>query len=100
VENEALGALGRQTLDLPTIISFIGNGVERLVERCLDATGGYDATLRQSAMDLFMESYNQNMTTLTRPYPGVVSALQRFHDAGIYLCSSVDYCFLGFYCPI
>ena len=83
--NAALGALGRQTLDLPTVISFIGNGVETLMERCLNATGGHDASLQHAAMDLFMENYKRNMTTLTRPYPGVLSALQGFRNAGISL---------------
>jgi phosphoglycolate phosphatase len=81
--NVTLNALGREALDLPTIISFIGNGVEKLVERSLDATGGYDAPLRETALDLFLKSYNQNMTTLTRPYPGVLAALRTFQDAGI-----------------
>lgn len=81
--NVMLTELGRDTLDLPTVITFIGNGVEKLVERSLNATGGYDAPLRQAALDLFLQSYNQNMTTLTRPYLGVVPALQAFHNAGI-----------------
>ncbi|MCX8227857.1 MAG: HAD hydrolase-like protein, partial [Sulfitobacter sp.] len=81
--NVTLNALGREALDLPTIISFIGNGVEKLVERSLDATGGYDAPLHETALDLFLKSYNQNMTTLTRPYPGVLAALRTFQDAGI-----------------
>lgn len=81
--NVALGSLGRTALDLPTIIAFIGNGVETLVERSLNATGGYDDPLRQAALDLFMDSYNQNMTTLTRLYPGVLSALQSFREANI-----------------
>jgi phosphoglycolate phosphatase len=81
--NATLNALGRETLDLPTVISFIGNGVEKLVERSLNATGGYNTPLRQAALDLFLKSYNQNMTTLTRPYPGVVSALHAFRDTGV-----------------
>jgi phosphoglycolate phosphatase len=81
--NVALGALGRKPLDMPTIISFIGNGVETLIERSLDATGGYDAPLRQEALDLFLDNYNQNMTTLTRLYPGVLLALKHFRKMGI-----------------
>lgn len=80
--NVMLVALGRDALDQPTIISFIGNGVEVLVERCLDATGG-DHGLQQRALDLFLQSYNQNMTRLTKPYPGVIAALRTFQTAGI-----------------
>ncbi len=81
--NATLSALGREALDLPTIISFIGNGVEKLVERSLDATGGYDAALRGTALDMFLNSYNQDMTTLTRPYPGAMAALAAFQGAGV-----------------
>lgn len=80
--NEALKTIGRQTLDLPTIISFIGNGVDVLVERILRATGGYDDDLRREVLDLFLAIYTKNMTTLTRPYPGVVAALEEFRAAG------------------
>ena len=81
--NAMLNDLERPALDLPTVISFIGNGVEKLVERSLDATGGFEPSLRQEALERFLTFYQQNMTTLTRPYPGVVSALQAFRDAGI-----------------
>ena len=81
--NAMLHALDRPALELPTIISFIGNGVEKLVERSLDATGGYETPLRLVALELFLDFYQQNITTLTHPYPDVVSTLQTFQDAGI-----------------
>ena len=81
--NAMLQAHKRPLLDLSTVISFIGNGVEKLVERSLDQTGGYNEPLRQAALDFFLMFYNHNITTLTRPYPGVYSALQIFFDAGI-----------------
>ena len=81
--NAMLSSLGRHKLDLFTVISFIGNGVEKLVERSLNATGGYKPPLKRTALDFFLTFYSQNITTLTRPYSGVRSALQTFHDAGI-----------------
>lgn len=81
--NVMLVGIGRDTLDLPTIISFIGNGVEVLVERCLSATGGCDVESQQTAHALFLEAYAADMTTLTRPYPGVVAALMGFCAAGV-----------------
>jgi phosphoglycolate phosphatase len=81
--NVTLDGLGRDALDLPTIISFIGNGVDKLVERTLDATGGYDPALKQAALESFLDNYSQNITTLTRPYPGVLAALEAFQGAGI-----------------
>jgi phosphoglycolate phosphatase len=81
--NVTLNTLGRDALDLSTIISFIGNGYEKMVEQSLDATGWYDGSVRKIALDLYLKNYNQNITTLTRPYPGVVSALRRFQRAGV-----------------
>lgn len=81
--NVALKGVGRGPLDLPTIISFIGNGMEVLVRRCLDATGGGNARLHQTTFDLLLANYTANMTTLTRPYPGVIPSLEGFCAAGI-----------------
>lgn len=83
--NQALKAIGRNPLDLATIISFIGNGVETLVLRCLEATGGTDAAQHKKVLAHFLEVYAQNMTTHTRPYPGVVPALEQFRASGMRL---------------
>lgn len=80
--NVALGQLERDPVDLATTISFIGNGVEKLVARGLRATGGCSETLHRAALEAFLQSYAQNMTTLTRPYPGVVDALARLRANG------------------
>ena len=83
--NEALKAFGRDQLDLPTIVSFIGNGVEVLVRRILKETGGSDQELERDILKVFMKVYAANMTTLTRPYPGVVTALEQFRAIGFRL---------------
>lgn len=83
--NEALKAIGRAPLDLATIISFIGDGVEKLVWRCLDATGGNNETLQREVLVHFLEVYSKNMTTYTRPYAGVVKALEQFRSNGVKL---------------
>ncbi|MEP1610709.1 MAG: HAD-IA family hydrolase [Roseobacter sp.] len=81
--NTALERIGREPLDLPTIVSFIGNGIETLVVRILDATGGADDPLRQEVLASFHTIYAQNVTTFTRPYPDVVQALQKFREMGV-----------------
>jgi len=78
--NLMLKAHGREPVSLKTIISFIGNGVPKLVERCLLATG--DARDLSGAVDLFHDLYLANLTTLTRPYPGVMEALDQARTAG------------------
>jgi phosphoglycolate phosphatase len=48
--NVMLGALGREAVSLSQVKSFIGNGVAKLVERCLDATGGADGGAFEAAL--------------------------------------------------
>ncbi len=83
--NVALSSLGREQLDLATVISFIGNGVEVLVERSLRATGKISSEIHRSALAAFLESYSQNMTALTRPYPGVIACLEALKSADVRL---------------
>ena len=75
-----LQSYDREPLSLATITSFIGNGVPKLVERCLSATG--DARARGPAVDLFYDLYSANLATLTRPYPGVTEFLERAKSEG------------------
>jgi phosphoglycolate phosphatase len=83
--NEALASIGREPLDLPTVISFIGNGVETLVKRVLNATGGADDVLERAVLSTFLDVYAKNITTFTRPYSGVVAALEQFRSKGVML---------------
>ncbi|MGJ8584108.1 MAG: phosphoglycolate phosphatase [Marinosulfonomonas sp.] len=83
--NLALVASDRAPLDLPTVISFIGNGVEKLVDRSLTKTGGLTPDLQTKTLALFLDHYTQNMTTLTRPFPGVFAVLDGLKSAGLCL---------------
>ena len=67
--NAMLDELKRAPLCIDTVISFIGDGVDKLVERSLRESGGYNTLLKQKALVSFMAFYSENMTTLTRPYP-------------------------------
>lgn len=73
--NIALEQVGRDALDLQTVISFIGNGVEKLVERSLHRTGGGDPEVFAKTLDAFHAAYAKNKTALTRLYPGVLDVL-------------------------
>ncbi len=80
--NHALARNGRSELDMPTVISFIGNGVEVLVSRSLDATGGFDERLHAATLADLLDFYERHPTTLTRPYPGVIDCLARLKSNG------------------
>ncbi len=80
--NDALMGVGRPTLSLDEVISFIGNGVETLVRRSLRATGGGDATLVADTLARFLESYNNDPSSRTVPYPDVLTCLERLQNTG------------------
>lgn len=80
--NAALHPLGRGPLNLATVISFVGNGVEKLVARSLDATGGMDADLHRDTLAAFLRAYDANGVALTQVYPGVMTQLAHLAKAG------------------
>ncbi|WP_195819838.1 phosphoglycolate phosphatase [Roseobacter sp. MH60115] len=83
--NAALEPLGRGPLDLATIISFVGNGVEVLIRRSLMATGGTDDDTHKATLYRFLTVYEANGVALTRPYPGVLQQLEHLAAAGVTL---------------
>ena len=78
-----LADLGRPTVTLAQVTGFIGNGVARLVERSLAATGGADNTGRARA--LFDAHYAAAPPTLTTLYPGARAALEALRAGGVTL---------------
>lgn len=80
-----LRALGRAELPLSQVSSFIGKGVENLVDRCLAAGGGTDGQVRSDALALFNAHYLASPTSLTRPFDGVERLLDRLKAVGVSL---------------
>lgn len=74
--NVVCHARGWQEFDLDTIITFVGNGVPKLVERVFKARGASieEADYQTAVMD-FLAYYDKHTTDLTKPYDGVVEAL-------------------------
>jgi phosphoglycolate phosphatase len=84
--NELLTHSGRGPLTLAQVTAMIGNGVEKLVERAIEATGealGPEALKReQTAM---LDIYAKHLTGLTALMPSVREALDALHGDGILL---------------
>lgn len=81
-----------QRLDMPerseaAVRRWVGNGVERLVERALvdDIDGVPEAALRERALPMFMELYAAHGAERSRVYPGVEEGLQFLADRGVRL---------------
>jgi phosphoglycolate phosphatase len=82
--NQVLAAQGRTALDTRRVQAMTGDGIGKLVERALAATGGVpdDVTLRAS-IDEALAAYVARPAAETVPYTGVVDALEAFRAAGL-----------------
>jgi phosphoglycolate phosphatase len=69
--NRALGRLGLQRRSDAEIVTFVGEGARRLMERAVGAR----ADLAQAALDAFMEEYGRGLVVKTRPYEGIAEVL-------------------------
>ena len=82
--NRMLADMNAGPLSLTQVRSFIGNGVPKLVERALSASGiVMDGTGLVGAVDRFKAIYEADPVALTRPYPGVTQALATLREAGL-----------------
>jgi phosphoglycolate phosphatase len=84
--NEMLKALDFAPLHLEIVESFIGEGAQMLVKRCLTATTAYapDEELFDRAERLFFEHYANNAQDSV-PYAGVVDGLKALSGNGFRL---------------
>ncbi|MGB2357890.1 MAG: HAD hydrolase-like protein, partial [Paracoccaceae bacterium] len=73
--NKMLTAEGYDTLDLPTVTSFIGNGLPKLVERVMK-TLGLPMEMHADLCTKVMVHYTDPSDFLKQPYPGVLGALK------------------------
>ena len=84
--NAMLAELGLPLLSLQTVISFIGNGVPKLVERIMRASPPpHDEARLGQMLDAFTRLYNAEPVKLTALYPGVLSRLDDLKARGVAL---------------
>ncbi len=82
--NRMLAEKGRRTLGLGAVTAMVGDGVHRLVERALAATGKEAPTAGEIAGSTrrFLGFYEGHGAVLTRAYAGAVEALECLSDEG------------------
>jgi phosphoglycolate phosphatase len=85
--NRMLADLKRPVWDMAHYRAWIGNGVPRFVKRALtgEMQAEPDAKLNEQALALFSRHYAAAVSDLSRPYPGVVAALERLKAQGFSL---------------
>jgi phosphoglycolate phosphatase len=82
--NRMLADLGRPGWDIQHYRAWIGNGVPRFVKRALtgEMQAEPDPELFEQALGPFRRHYGEAVSNLSRPYPGVVEALEQLTDQG------------------
>lgn len=79
--NKMLAEQGLEPLDLPTIVSFIGNGLPKLVERVMKKRG-IDMANHTRLTEVTLAHYNAASSDLTVLYPGVMDSLKALKKMG------------------
>ena len=79
--NRMLVDKGLEPLDLPTIVSFIGNGLPKLVERVIGARG-LDMAEHGALTEVVLGYYNAASSDLTVLYPGVEKSIYDLKSKG------------------
>lgn len=82
--DRALVDCGVEARGVERIRGYIGGGAEKLIHRCLTERmeGRAEPALFEAAYDAFFRHYAAELTTRTRPYPGVVDTLEALRARG------------------
>jgi len=85
--NRMLADLARAPARVETVMTWIGNGVPRLVKRALtgDMWAEPEAALFEQALAIYQRHYLAHVSDLSRPFAGVVAGLARLKARGFHL---------------
>lgn len=75
--NHTLWELGLPVIEEATIMKYIGDGVQKLVQRSLGAQAPEKFA---EALEIFSRHYAEHMLDTTTLYPGVIETLNHFKD--------------------
>lgn len=80
--NYALRQYGYPEHELSAYPYFVGNGINKLIERALPEKERSEERILQMRKD-FITYYERHKTDLTKPYPGILSLLRELDNRGI-----------------
>lgn len=83
--NYAIGTIGRPPFPVAAIHPFVGKGAKVMLQRALDASGGYDEETLATLLPILLDYYEQNLAIHSIPYPGLLTAMDALTDAGVKL---------------
>ncbi len=73
--DHALALAGRPPLHVDEVRPMIGMGAKRMLEKGLEASGGYDPEDMKRLYRELLEFYRDNVSAGTIPFPGMIEAL-------------------------
>ncbi|MBQ9971359.1 MAG: HAD family hydrolase [Elusimicrobiaceae bacterium] len=82
--NTALTAMGFEKLKEGECVTYVGNGVVKLLERSLPLSHRSPENVAR-ARKIFFEYYDSHLWDYTRPYPGICEMLKTFQERGVLL---------------
>ena len=83
--NQMLASLGRHSVTRAEVVMMVGDGVPKLVERALRATGGEDDVRLEAAVAKFLGFYEAAPADLSTPFPGALEIVRVLKADGIKL---------------
>ncbi|MBO9622500.1 MAG: HAD-IA family hydrolase [Sphingomonas sp.] len=83
--NHALVGLGRTPLAVEAVKPMIGRGGRHMLQRGLEATGGFDPEALDPIYDEMIAFYEANIARHTRPFSGLIEALDALAARGVKL---------------
>jgi phosphoglycolate phosphatase len=81
--NHALVALGREPVPAPSVRSMVGHGARALLAKGITATGAFREELVDEGFPIFLAYYEAHIADESRPFPGVVAALDALTARGV-----------------
>lgn len=84
--NYAMSKVGVKQIDIEQTRQYVGNGADMLVKRAL---GSENQDKFDKAISIFREYYKDNMCNKTKPYNGILEALDTLNKKG-YTCGVVS----------
>lgn len=77
--NRSLEEMGYPTHNIERYKTFVGDGVEKLIERCLPATERQDSIIKQCCTYM-KRNYARMWPDHSHPYPGILEMLSDLHQ--------------------
>jgi phosphoglycolate phosphatase len=83
--NYTLAQAGRPPLHIDEVRPMIGGGAKRMLEKGLEASGGYDTEDMKRLYPALLDFYGENISEGSVPYPGLIEVLDRLEADGVRL---------------